>query len=124
MFQGEVWDSDRDALFPLQSALSYTMAQSMFIGKKNLVVEGITDLWILKNMSRVLQSVSKVHLNNEIVIVSANGAAKIPSLVYPCNKSQELDVAVLLDADSAGQRSYECIVKSKTLRDPKNFVAK
>lgn len=111
---GEVWDSDREALFPLQSALNYTMAQSMFIGAKNLVVEGMTDLLILKSMSYVLQSASKVHLNNEIVIVPANGAAKIP-LLATIYKSQELDVTVLLDADSAGKKSYDSIVKGKIL---------
>ena len=109
---GEVWDNDRDALFPLQSALHYTMAQSMFIGTKNLIVEGVTDFWLLKGMSDILEAAGKVHLSNEIVFVPAAGATKT-ILLASIYKSQELDVAVLLDADKEGKLSYDLITKNK-----------
>lgn len=112
---GEVWDNDRDALFPLQSALHYTMVQSMFIGTKNLIVEGVTDFWLLKGMSDILAAVGKIHLNNEIVFVPAGGATKT-ILLASIYKSQELGVVVLLDADKEGKSSYDLITKNKILR--------
>jgi len=36
---------DAKTLFPLQAALGYNLAQSLFIGPNNLVVEGVTDYW-------------------------------------------------------------------------------
>ena len=115
---GEVWDSDHDALFPLQSALHYTMAQSMFIGTKNLIVEGITDFWLLKGMSHILESSGRIHLSNEIAIVPAGGATRT-ILLASMYKSQGLGVAVLLDADREGKMSYNSITKNKILRSQK-----
>ena len=114
----EVWDSDRDALFPLQAALHYTMAQSMFIGRKNLIVEGVTDHWLLSSASSLLESAGKVHLKNGLVIVPASGATR-SVLFASMYKSQDLDVAVLLDGDHQGRHARDSIVKSKILRGKK-----
>ena len=114
----KAWDSDRDALFPLQAALHYTMAQSMFIGTKNLIVEGVTDFWLLKGMSDILESARRVHLRNEIVIVPAGGATRT-ILLASMYQSQGLCVAVLLDADREGKLSYGSITKRKILRSQK-----
>ena len=114
----EVWDSDRNALFPLQSALHYTMAQSMFIGKKNLIVEGVTDFWLLSSASSLLESAGKTHLKGDFVFVPAGGATK--SVIFASTyKSQGLDVAVILDADLEGKNTYDLIVKNRILRDKK-----
>ena len=114
----EVWDNDRDALFPLQSALHYTMAQSMFIGKKNLIVEGVTDFWILSSASELLESSGRYHLNKDFVFVPASGGTR--SVFFASTyKSQELDVAVLLDADHEGRNAYNLIVKNKILTEKK-----
>ena len=115
---GEVWDSDRDALFPLQSALHYTMAQSMFIGRKNLLVEGVSDVWILSSISTVFESVEKTHLNSNFVLVPVGGATR--SIVFASTyASQGLDVAVLLDADKEGQESQKLIVQNRILKNKK-----
>lgn len=113
-----VWASDRDALFPLQAALHYTMAQSMFIGKKNLVVEGVTDYWLLSSASVLLESAGKKHLRHDFAFVPAGGGTK--SILFATTyKSQDLDVAVLLDADNAGKNAQNQIVKNKILAKKK-----
>ena len=114
----EVWDSDRRALFPLQSALHYTIAQSMFIGKKNLIVEGVTDFWLLNSVSNILESAGKTHLRDDFVFVPAGGATKT-AIFASMFKSQNLDVAVVLDADPDGKKAYNSIVENKILRDKK-----
>lgn len=39
--------SDPDTLFPLQAALGYDIAQNLFIGDRNILVEGVSDLQYL-----------------------------------------------------------------------------
>ena len=114
----KVWDSDRDALFPLQSALHYTMAQSMFIGKNNLIVEGVTDFWLLSSASDLLEAAGKTHLKDDFVFVPAGGATKT-AIFASMYKAQELNVAVILDADPEGKNTYDLIVRNKILRDKK-----
>ena len=112
----ENWDSDKGALFPLQSALHYTMAQSMFIGRKNLIVEGVTDFWLLSSASNLLEAAGKIHLNKDFVFVPVGGGTK-STLFAITYKSQGLDVAVLLDGDREGSTASEQIVKNKILRE-------
>ena len=50
-----VISSDPRAIFPLQAALGWTIAQNLFIAKDNLVVEGVTELTILQGLSTILE---------------------------------------------------------------------
>ncbi len=47
-----VTSSDPAALLPLQEALGYDLAQSLFSQQRNLVLEGLTDYWYLKQRRR------------------------------------------------------------------------
>lgn len=111
-------DSDRDALLPLQSALCYTIAQSMFIGKKNLLVEGLSDFWLLDSLSKLMESEERVHLKNDFVFVPVGGGTK-SILFATMYKSQGLDIAVLLDADTEGRNAQKQLVENKILKTNK-----
>ena len=50
----DVWPRDKDSLFPLQAALGYQLAQGLFIAKRQLIVEGLIDLWLLKALDHAL----------------------------------------------------------------------
>ena len=50
----DVWPKDKDSLFPLQAGLGYSLAQTLFYSKYQLVVEGLTDYIILKSMNGLL----------------------------------------------------------------------
>jgi predicted ATP-dependent endonuclease of OLD family len=43
--------SDPDTLFPLQAALGYDIAQNLFIGNRNILMEGTSDLIYLSVLS-------------------------------------------------------------------------
>jgi predicted ATP-dependent endonuclease of OLD family len=47
----EVLATDRDSLFPLQAALGYDIAQNLFVGPNNLLVEGTSDFTYLTLIS-------------------------------------------------------------------------
>jgi hypothetical protein len=51
---GKMLAQDRDMLTPLQAALGYDVAQTLFIGPDSLVVEGISEILYLYDMSDLL----------------------------------------------------------------------
>jgi predicted ATP-dependent endonuclease of OLD family len=48
--------SDPDTLFPLQAALGYDIAQNLFIGNRNILMEGTSDFAYLTAFSSYLRS--------------------------------------------------------------------
>ena len=50
---------DARTLFPIQAALGFHLAQTLFIGPANLVIEGVTDYWILSSVSEYLRSAGR-----------------------------------------------------------------
>ena len=72
---------DSRTLFPLQAALGYDLAQSLFVGPNNLVVEGVTDFWILATVSAYLSDTGKTGLSPNLTLTPAGGAQKVSYMV-------------------------------------------
>src|SRR3546814_12791587 len=87
---------DARTLFPLQAALGYDLAQSLFIGPNNLVVEGVTDYWALSSISEYLNANGGGGLRGDITITPAGGAKEIHYMVSFL-PSEHLKVMALLD---------------------------
>jgi len=107
---------DSRTLFPLQAALGYDLAQSLFVGPNNLVVEGVTDFWILSAISSYLADIDKVALSSNITITPAGGAQKVSYLVALLT-SEKLKVLVLLDQEKMTLSTKDELVKSKLIRE-------
>ena len=105
----DVLSTRRDTIFPLQGALGYELAQNLFIGPENLVVEGTSDLIYLNVLSRMLKRRGREHLDlSKITITPVGGASKVPTFVALLGN--ELEVTVLVDADHrSNQRVTELI---------------
>lgn len=119
--------SDPAGLLPLQEALGYDLAQSLFSQSKNLVLEGITDYWYLDATASLLKSEGIVDLNEKIALVFANSAGKV---VYYATilHAHNLKVAALLDSDAAGdqaaqQQNLVHTLGNKNILRTKDFVA-
>ena len=97
---------DPKSIYPLQAALGYDLAQSMFTHQRNLVVEGVTDLLYVEALNAAFAAEGKDALDEGIAIVPAGSASKV---VYYSTilTSQDLKVAALLDSDAAGDRAAE-----------------
>lgn len=95
---------DSAALLPLQEALGYDLAQSLFLGERNLVLEGFTDFWYLEATAALLRDGGGVALDDKIVLMWARTAGKVVyfATILHANK---LKVAALLDSDSAGDQA-------------------
>lgn len=93
--------SDSGAMLPLQEALGYDLAQSLFFHKKNLVLEGLTDMWYLESLSDLLEADGKTGINDQIALIPANSASKVVYFATILH-AQNLKLAALLDSDAEG----------------------
>ncbi|WP_421951085.1 AAA family ATPase [Pelagibacterium sp.] len=108
-------NGDARTLFPLQAALGYDLAQSLFIGPNNLVVEGVTDFWILSAVSAHLNDQGKVGLDERLTITPAGGAQKVHYMVALLT-SEQLKVLVLFDDEKDAKATRDDLVKGKLVR--------
>jgi len=106
--------SDPAALLPLQEALGYDLAQSLFAQQRNMVLEGLTDYWYVDGVAHLLREAGIVDLNEKIALQPAGDAGKV---VYYATilHAQKLKVAALLDSDAAGDQAAQQDVLVHTL---------
>lgn len=106
--------SDPAGLLPLQEALGYDLAQSLFAQQRNLVMEGITDYWYFEATAQLLAAGKVETFNDKIALVFANSAGKVvyyATILY----AHHLKVAALLDSDSAGDQAAKQETLTHTL---------
>ena len=118
----EVLSTDRDTLFPLQSALGYEITQSLFLGKHTLLVEGPSDLLYLKVFSDELKKRGRTPLDPRWVICPMGGAGKVSAFMSLFG-ANDLDVAVLLDFAHGEKKQIENVRKSNLLKAGRVFTA-
>ncbi|MCP3654578.1 AAA family ATPase [Herbaspirillum sp.] len=107
---------DARTLFPLQAALGYDLAQSLFIGPNNLVVEGVTDFWIMSAVSSYMSEKGRTALSPELILTPAGGAQKVSYMVALLT-SESLNVLVLFDTEPDSKATKDELLKAKLIRD-------
>jgi predicted ATPase len=100
VISSEVLSVSSDTLFPLQAALGYDIAQSLFIGPDNLLVEGTSDYTYLTVMSDHLKSLGRESLDESWRVLPTGGVANVPSFVALMGR--KLDVTVFVDSGTSG----------------------
>ncbi|MBA7480663.1 hypothetical protein ES707_16125 [subsurface metagenome] len=99
----QVFSTDTDTLFPLQRVLGYEIAQTLFIGRNTLIVEGPSDVLYLKWFSQALQQSGREHLDPRWVVAPCGGVDKMMSFVKLFGANM-LNIAALVDY-SEGQKN-------------------
>lgn len=107
---GDIFRADRETVFPIQAALGYDVAQTLFVAPDNLLVEGSSDLVYLQTLSAACEAAGKSHLDSRWSIVPVGGVDKIASFVALLG-GQRLNTSVLIDVSSRDQQ------RMQTLRD-------
>ncbi len=102
------------ALLPLQEALGYDLAQSLFAQERNLILEGLTDLWYLDSVGHLLAEAGDATLNEKIALVPSNSARKVVYFATILH-AHSLKVAALLDSDVAGDQAAKQEILVHTL---------
>lgn len=106
----DVWPKDKDALFPLQAALGYQLAQSLFISRHQVLVEGMTDYWIFKALDNAAEVTGRDHLDPAIIITPSGGASRMIPLASML-VGHQVDVVAVLDGDEPGRREGRKLVR-------------
>ena len=117
---------DPRSIFPLQAALGYELAQGMFSQKKNLVCEGVTDMFYLTAVNDAAEADGAIAFKGSPAIIPAGTASKV---AYFCTiyVSQNLNVVALLDSDNAGnmaasQDSMVALLQKKSILRTGDFI--
>jgi len=109
----ELAGSSDESVFPLQAALGYSIAQNLFIAKKNLLVEGPADLILLQHMGSVLEANGKQGLNDAI-LVPVGGLDKLATFVALLG-ANKLKIAVLHDRASTPHQKLEDLIRQRLI---------
>jgi predicted ATP-dependent endonuclease of OLD family len=100
---------DRDTLFPLQAAIGYSIAQTLFLGKRSVIVEGVTDYWIIKALDNCLSTKETgPALHPDTVLIPAGGTSRLmplASIMLASTGVGEGHLMVLLDSDNEGEQA-------------------
>lgn len=110
---GKLQGSGDESLFPLQAALGYSIAQNLFIAKKNVLVEGPADLILLLHMSALLEQVGKAGLL-EGTLVPVGGLDKLATFIALLG-ANKLRLVVLHDRAGKPNQGLEDLVKEKLI---------
>jgi hypothetical protein len=100
------------------------VAETAFIGGKNLIVEGVADQVLLAGMSNALRLrglPTELLLDlNEVTIVPAGSADSVPYIAYLARGRDPMKppCVALLDGDEDGERAAEKLRRSEANRKP------
>lgn len=103
--------SDPDTLFPLQAALGYDIAQNLFIGRRNILLEGVSDFIYLTVMSTHLGALGRTTFPANARLLPAGGATNIPTFIALLGG--KLDMVVLLDGKAQRQKIDRAIAEGR-----------
>lgn len=99
------WASvDSATSFPLQAALGYDLAQTLFVGPNSLAVEGTSDMLYLQAMSALLEAEKRTGLDERWTITPVGGAGKLSTFVALLGSNNKLNIAVLMDYKKADEQ--------------------
>jgi len=113
--------ADRDSLFPLQAALGYDIAQNLFIGPNNLVVEGTSEVIYLQVISRLCAEKKYDSLDTRWRVLPAGGATNIPTFVSLLGP--HLDVTVFADTNASGMKRIKNMIDAGLIEGDRLFLA-
>ncbi len=105
--------SSDESLFPLQAALGYSIAQNLFIAKKNILVEGPADLILLQHMGALLEAGGRQGLGDAI-LVPVGGLDKLVTFVALLG-SNKLKLVVLHDRAGTPHQKLEDLIRQKLI---------
>ena len=112
----DVLETSDDSLFPLQGALGYDIAQTLFVGPNSLIVEGVSDLLYLQVMTSILQAEGRQGLSSGWTITPVGGSDKVPTFVALLGAQRQINVATLIDFQEKDRQTIENMWRRKLIR--------
>ena len=98
----ELGGTQTDERLTLQAALGMSANQSYLVSKRNLLVEGVHDYWIITELSNIFEREGRACLPEDVLLTAGGGASEIvPTATFMIG--QDLSIVALFDSDSAGR---------------------
>jgi hypothetical protein len=94
---------DKDILYPIRARLGITLTDSLFVGEKTIIAEGLSDRILLKGMIRELNTRDIRKINLDEVEVLAGGGSQGTKEKATLLWIEKLPFVVLLDSDNEGR---------------------
>lgn len=104
------WPDDRDTIFPLQAAAGYAMVAALFKHKKNVLVEGMGDFYLLYGLSALCAATKRAALPTDVYVTPCGGA-KLVGHIASLFLGQKVRPLVLLDGDDMGRAKKLSLTK-------------
>ncbi len=118
------------SIYPVNSAIGITISDTMLIGTKPIIVEGISDQIYLTYIKRKLMQTKKITFDKELVFMPVDGTKNIkPVVSIITGKEEELPI-VLVDSDESGNQKKISLNKnlykdySKKILSVENYLVK
>jgi len=105
---------DKNTVFPMQAALGYSLAQTLFLGPNCLLVEGPSDLLYIQTISNLLADKGMESLSENWVITPVGGADKLATFATLIG-ANELNICVLMDIANKDKQRVENLKKNSFL---------
>lgn len=100
------------SIYPVNSAIGITISDTMLIGTKPIIVEGVSDQIYLTYIKRKLMQTKKMAFDTELVFMPVDGTKNIkPVVSIITGKDEELPI-VLVDCDEAGKQKKISLTKN------------
>lgn len=111
-----VLEATSDSLFPLQGALGYDIAQTLFVGPNNLIVEGVSDLLYLQVMTGALQAAAREGLAPDWTITPVGGSDKVPTFVALLGSQTKMNIVTLIDYQTKDRQLIESMWQRRLIK--------
>lgn len=108
--------NDSETVFPLQMALGYQMAQTLFLSPHCLMVNSASDLIFLQTMGEMVSAMGAPRMDPRWVVVPVGSAENLPTFVSLLGDNY-VSVAVMMDITPTNKARVERINKANVGAD-------
>ena len=91
--------NDRETVFPIQVALGYQMAQTLFLAPHCLMVNNASDLIYLQVLGEAVAASGQMRLDPRWVVIPVGGADNLPTFISTLGENY-VSVAVMMDVST------------------------
>lgn len=112
---------DRETYMPIQAALGYDLAQTLFQGRRGALLEGAADLLHINAMDLLLKANGRPGIPDDVMLVPSEGT-KFIGVLASIYIGQGMRPVVVLDDDDAGRTKAEGLTKELYRQDEDSIL--
>lgn len=107
--------NDRETVFPIQVALGYQMAQTLFLAPHCLMVNYPSDLIYLQVLGEAVASIGQMRLDPRWVVIPVGGADNLPTFISTLGENY-VSVAVMMDVSTKNRVKLDHINRNAAVQ--------